>query len=815
MGTLDEASPDFWEPSRAQIWRRDLVSRAVDVARRELAARAKTNGRPLLDNAEQRLRERRSSSLRGELERYAFAVAGLEIAAAEGPSQSARARLFYLEATRCLRRVGIGRRGSRLSELHGVLLETARSVTPGGVAPWELAADASPPAALRDLFDGGPEFCLRLLERELACGPATGASPALGLAQVRLLRLSGRFQEARAKLDRLGGAVDAGAVDADAREWELLAVGAMEAGSAGELLASVRRGAVVRNPARMLELFLWSRASKTKAHMGELPAVSSLRRSAGSEAGSEGSSETWRIALILERAYKSSLPLSSRVASVLRAAERVDAVSDPAWLMLSIGACARWLSRFKQPEESAKLAARYRALCLSASDGRDADVFRLALESNAEQLAAGSSAHGRASANPPAYDSSLFRLGVGLVKTKFRSFDSSDDELDAYVEVLAYHLSALKGPVMKLGQILSFYGAPIPEESRALLSALQDDAAPLAFSSVKGVLEAELGRRAGDVFAELEEEALSTGSVGQVHRGRLRSGERVVVKIQFPGIRERMERDFRALRLLLPLASRFFPRWDLPGIVDELRAQMLLECDYRNEAAWQAKFRRRLADDDRIVVPRVHDELTTARVLVSDYFEGQTFSEFARTAPQATRDRAGETIVRYAIRSTVVDRSFNTDMHPGNLLFSDDKVCLVDFGNVREWNDAGARGWREMLTGVVREDKAMVLAAVRLLGIVPSDRAEPLDDDLYELMTKLLMGVLAEDRPARISKETLLSEMLQFLPSHPEAASRLLVPPTYVYAFRMYWGMFAILSDLGACVRFRALTVAALERRGP
>src|SRR5262249_51887795 len=149
------------------------------------------------------------------------------------------------------------------------------------------------------------------------------------------------------------------------------------------------------------------------------------------------------------------------------------------------------------------------------------------------------------------------------------------------------------------------------------------------------VLESELGRRSDDVFAYLDDVPLAVGSMGQVHRGRLRTGEEVVVKIQFPGIEERVERDFRALRILLPLARRLLPNWDLVGIVDELRSQMRMECDYRLEASWQLKFRARLENDSRLVIPGVHESLSTSKVLVSDYFDGQTFSEFVKSADQA------------------------------------------------------------------------------------------------------------------------------------------------------------------------------------
>jgi predicted unusual protein kinase regulating ubiquinone biosynthesis (AarF/ABC1/UbiB family) len=474
--------------------------------------------------------------------------------------------------------------------------------------------------------------------------------------------------------------------------------------------------------------------------------------------------------------------------------------------VLGVAALARFLARFKQTAESARVAACYRALCLSTSDGASADVFSFSLSG-----APGSTAEAEA---PRAFDGSVWRIGFELFKAKARALGSGANATEDYTEILAYHLSALKGPIMKLGQVLSFYGVPLPEESRELLAALHDDAAPIPFAVVRGVLESELRRRADEVFAELDEAPLSTGSVGQVHRGALRSGERVVVKAQLPGITERVERDFRALRLLLPLASRFFPTWDLRGIVDELRERMVLECDYTHEATAQASFRRRLEDDPEIVVPRVFEALSTPRVLVSELFDGRTFSEFSRAATQAERNCAGEAILRYALRTTVVERSFNTDMHPGNLLFSDGRVCFVDFGNVRAWSDESSVGWREMLLGTIADDPRRVERGLRRLSILHAPEGS--FAEVYGQMSKLLFGVLHEPRAVRVSKETLISELLRFLPSKHQLARELRMPPAYAYAFRMYWGMFAILADLGAEVRFRDITLdtlRALRRR--
>ncbi len=763
---------DFWEPSRAQVWRRDTVAAAVDAARREVAlvglGAALTTGR--------RARASGASSLRGELTRFARAAAALEVAASEGPSRRDEVKALHAEATRCLRRVGIGRRGSRLSELHEALEAIARAASPSGEAPWEGAEASGDPA--RALLDGGSEVSLRLLESAFADGAPTDRGAA-SLSGARLSRLSGRFDHALA--------------------WETACVRAMREGSPAEILRALRLGTLARTPARMLELYLWARAIPSKALVAELPAAASLRRTASGE----GDPAAWTLALALEKADKASLPLTSRTQALIRAIDGVDDASDPALSLLGVAAGARWLLRHKQVKEGTRLAARYRALSLSITDGSSADVYSLAL----------SKATARAEHERPDADvvPSALRLGYELLKARWRVHASPDEAIEAYVEILAYHLSALKGPLMKVGQVMAFYGVPMPAESRALLATLHDDAAPVPFDVVRGVLESELKRRASEVFAEIDETPLSSGSVGQVHRGVLPSGERVAIKVQYPNVAGRMERDFRALRLIVPLVQRTLPRWNIAGIVSELRERMLLECDYLREAAAQTRFRERLADDGEIVIPRVHHELTTARVLVTTYFEGQTFAEFVATATPAQRSRAAEALLRYAIRTTIVERSFNTDMHPGNLLFSESALCLVDFGNVREWSGEAAGGWREILEGTIVGDPARVLAGHKLLQFVPggSDRTYT---KMAQLLTRFLTSVVGDDAPRKLSKAALLGELAPLAPSGPFVADGLQIHPDFAYAFRMYWGLIAILADLDADVRFRKISLEVLAR---
>jgi predicted unusual protein kinase regulating ubiquinone biosynthesis (AarF/ABC1/UbiB family) len=274
---------------------------------------------------------------------------------------------------------------------------------------------------------------------------------------------------------------------------------------------------------------------------------------------------------------------------------------------------------------------------------------------------------------------------------------------------------------------------------------------------------------------------------------------------------ECIKRDFRTLRLLVPLFRSALPGWDLEGVVDELRDRMLEECDYTLEAAAQAEIGAALRDDAGMVVPRVFPELCTARVLVSEHFAGKTFADFASTAPQGERDRAAETIIRYVVRTTVLGDSFNTDMHPGNLLFADDRVCFVDFGNVRRWPSGEGECWRVVLEGLLHADVETFGRGLRMAGLVDADQKADFRGLHDEVRTHLMRSVV-EDRAQRIDKRLVLREMRRFGPDRPVETQRMRIPPLHVYGFRVYWGMFAVVADLQADVNARRVVLETLAR---
>ena len=272
-------------------------------------------------------------------------------------------------------------------------------------------------------------------------------------------------------------------------------------------------------------------------------------------------------------------------------------------------------------------------------------------------------------------------------------------------------LGRSKGALMKAGQMLSIVsvGSFVPAELQSAyqtaLARLRDDAPPMSGELAQMLLERELGPRALSAFAELDREPLAAASIGQVHAARLRDGRRVAVKIQYPGVADAIRADLKNTELLatfLSLLGGISSRplsLDMRGAARELGERITEELDYRLEAANQAEFAARYRDHPFIHVPRVIDELSTARVLTQELCVGRSWSE-AITAERELRDRWAEAIWRFVYGSHRRFGLTNSDPHPGNYVFNGDgSVSFLDFGCIKRYR----RDQVELMVGIVRE----------------------------------------------------------------------------------------------------------------
>ena len=255
----------------------------------------------------------------------------------------------------------------------------------------------------------------------------------------------------------------------------------------------------------------------------------------------------------------------------------------------------------------------------------------------------------------------------------------------ATVDEIVEQLGRMRGAAMKVGQMLSMVEFDELEDDererlQARLAELRDDVAPVSFGKLEKLITTELGGPLSEFFDEFDERAFAAASIGQVHRAVTTDGDEVVVKVQYPGVAEAVETDLRNATLLLPLVRRLAPGLDGRSLMAELRDRIGEELDYELEAQNQRRIERLLRGHPFMRVPRVWTELTTRRVLVSEYLQGERF-ETVRSADEPTRDRYGEIVFRFFFGLLYRDRIALGDPHPGNYLWlPDGSVGFFDFG---------------------------------------------------------------------------------------------------------------------------------------
>ena len=238
------------------------------------------------------------------------------------------------------------------------------------------------------------------------------------------------------------------------------------------------------------------------------------------------------------------------------------------------------------------------------------------------------------------------------VRTPERAAAAERERAAALVHQLVEQLGQMRGAAMKVGQMLSmveFDGLPEEErdELQRSLAALRDDVPPVRFADLEKLMRQEFGGPLQHVFRDFDERAFAAASIGQVHRARTVDGDDVAVKIQYPGVAEAVDTDLRNATLLLPLVKRLAPGLDAKALAAEMRERIGEELDYELEAQNQRRIERLLRGHPFVRVPRVHTSLSTRRVLVSQYVEGDAWrpsgGSTRRSATASARSSSGST----------------------------------------------------------------------------------------------------------------------------------------------------------------------------
>jgi predicted unusual protein kinase regulating ubiquinone biosynthesis (AarF/ABC1/UbiB family) len=375
-------------------------------------------------------------------------------------------------------------------------------------------------------------------------------------------------------------------------------------------------------------------------------------------------------------------------------------------------------------------------------------------------------------------------------------------------EDVAKELGEMKGVLMKLGQLISFIAEGLPDEAQRALAALQADAAPMAPTLAAEVVEADLGAAPERVFARWDDLPVAAASIGQVHRAETSDHREVAVKVQFPGVSEAIEEDLDGAEVMYTVFSALaLNGLDARGLVDELRARMREELDYRLEARNITEFAQHFAGHPWVRIPALVPELSQTRVLTTEWVDGMNWEEFASTASQETKDRAGEVIWRFGQHSIMRLGSFNGDPHPGNYRFHHDgSVTFLDFGLVKRWTPGEWEQLEPSLDAiVVHRDPELLVRAMEQSGFLAAGHGlDP--QQVYDYVSSPYRPYLVDEFTfTRDWMRDTLARIFDLNGPHGEVIAKLNMPPSFVILDRVVWGVSAILGKLGVRNPWRAM----------
>ena len=298
------------------------------------------------------------------------------------------------------------------------------------------------------------------------------------------------------------------------------------------------------------------------------------------------------------------------------------------------------------------------------------------------------------------------------------------------------------GPTfVKLGQIISMRPDFLPNEYQAELTRLQSEVKPMDFSVVKEIVQREYNQSWDGIFASIDEHAMGSASIAQVHRACLLNGDRVVIKVQRPGIYEVMAKDIALLKKaisLLNLVRDSEGVVNLESIVDEMWEIAKQEMDFLLEADHIEEFAHLNKDDENILCPKVNRQLTTQRILVMECMEGIPLDDGeGLQAACVDMERIGRRLGINYVKQMIDDGFFHADPHPGNIWVKDGRIIWLDLGMMGRLSARDRNSFRHAIMALVTNDVYGMKEAVLALGI-PRGKVDHIQlyDDVSALMAQ-------------------------------------------------------------------------------
>ncbi len=332
-------------------------------------------------------------------------------------------------------------------------------------------------------------------------------------------------------------------------------------------------------------------------------------------------------------------------------------------------------------------------------------------------------------------------LGLGAIE-QFQKKKDEIKQLQRRIEIAKEVVSGMgemKGGLMKLGQMISITeDLVLPPEIADIFKSLQKNAPPMSSADRESVFLEAFGKPAEEVFAKFDPNPMAQASIGQVHRAVLKSGEKVVVKVQYPQIKKAVATDLKGLDSLDGLLGKLFPsKPNLDSTIAELKETLISECDYRLEQKNMEYAKKTLAKEfPQILIPEVYPECSTETVLTMEEMKGMSFDE-TLNASQAERNEWGQILFDANMYGLYENLFLHTDPQNGNYLFTPGKIILLDFGSCRFFPEEFVRDYTLLLRSLENRSFEDYRAWMKRMGYFTDEDGDDIIREHYTMIGEL------------------------------------------------------------------------------
>jgi len=378
-------------------------------------------------------------------------------------------------------------------------------------------------------------------------------------------------------------------------------------------------------------------------------------------------------------------------------------------------------------------------------------------------------------------------------------------EREGHAQDLLQALGNLKGPLMKVGQILATIPEALPPEYSRAFQELQSNAPPMGWPFVKRRMKSELGVDWESKFKSFDHEASAAASLGQVHKAVTLQGQNIACKLQYPDMKSAIDADLNQLKLIFSLYERYDSAIKTGPIHKELTARLHEELDYELEARHCKLYAHMLRDEKNVHVPSIIDELSTSRLLCSQWMDGAKIMSFV-DAPQEQRNTLALNMFRAWYVPLYYHGVIHGDPHMGNYsVRTDNSINLLDFGCVRVFRPEFVGAVIDLYHALMTNDTARAVHAYEVWGF------KNLNKDQIETLTiwaKFLYGPLMDDKVRPIGEVTngvYGRETAEKVHKKLQEVGGITVPREFVFMDRAALGLGSVFLHLKAQVNWHTL----------